>query len=380
LAVFGILFIYSSGISSSGVQMSNEYIRQIVWAVLGFIVALALVLVDYRRLYDLSLYFYLGTLALLVYTLFFGRLVNGARAWIGVGPYGIQPSEFAKITTIMFLARYFDSTRRSKNNFVRFAVSCIIVFVPVLLILIQPDFGTALVFIPILLVMAFIAGILIRYIIFLSSCIVLTGVLMVLPLGALGGIAVLVIALAAGITVRSSLRDKAILGVEELNERYESLRLDMNEPSKADEVASFLEELRNFARKHSGYAGARAYDLIAKSHADRKEWSEAEEAWMQAARLSSKNYLAPVAYFNAAVAAEEQGNLQRAVELFSRSADAPDMFPSADRARFSVGRLRETMNDPAAALEAYRAVIEQWPSGTWANLAQSRIIAINAGI
>jgi rod shape determining protein RodA len=182
LSVFGILFIYSSGVTSAGVLVSTEYMRQIIWAIGGLILALALALINYRRFYDLSLYLYLGTLALLIYTCLFGRLVNGARAWLGIGSFGIQPSEFAKITTILFLARYLDASKRSRNTFIRFAGSCIIVFIPMAVILLQPDFGTSLVFIPILLVMTFIAGISVRYVAFLGLCIILTGLFMVLPL------------------------------------------------------------------------------------------------------------------------------------------------------------------------------------------------------
>jgi rod shape determining protein RodA len=181
LTVFGILFIYSSAITSTGVLVSNEYIRQIVWAVIGVVLALVSAMLNYRRIYDLSLYLYLGTVILLLYTCFFGRLVNGARAWIGIGSFGIQPSEFAKITTILFLAYYLDFTRRSQSAFSRFLVSCIIVFIPMGIVLMQPDFGTSLTFIPILLGMTFIAGISIRYIVFLGTCIVLTGIFMVLP-------------------------------------------------------------------------------------------------------------------------------------------------------------------------------------------------------
>jgi rod shape determining protein RodA len=182
LSVFGVLFIYSSGLTSLGVQVSNEYLRQILWAVSGLIIALVLSMVDYHRLRGLSSYFYLATLALLIYTCLNGRLVNGARSWIGIGVFGIQPSEFAKITTILFLARFLDDTRKSPRAFSRFLVSCVIVFIPMGLILIQPDFGTSLVFIPILLVMSFIAGVAIRYVLFLSACIGFTGLLMVLPL------------------------------------------------------------------------------------------------------------------------------------------------------------------------------------------------------
>jgi rod shape determining protein RodA len=182
LSIFGVFFIYSSGVTSSGELVSREYIRQIIWACTGVTAALALALFDYNRLRDWSIWFYLGTLALLLYTCLFGRVVNGARAWIGIGVFGIQPSEFAKISTVIFLARYLDDTKRSGGAFIRFAISCVIAFAPMGLVLIQPDFGTSLVFIPLLLVMTFIAGIAIRYVIFLSACIALTGVLTVLPL------------------------------------------------------------------------------------------------------------------------------------------------------------------------------------------------------
>jgi rod shape determining protein RodA len=182
LTVFGILFIYSSGITSTGELVSDEYIRQIVWGSSGLIIALFLALIDYRRIYHISHYLYLGTLALLVYTCIAGRYVSGARAWIGIGSFGIQPSEFAKLTTIIFLAQHLDNTKRAKNELMRFLVSCVITFVPMGLILLQPDFGTSLVFLPILLFMTFIAGIAGRYIAFMVLCIGMSSVLLVLPL------------------------------------------------------------------------------------------------------------------------------------------------------------------------------------------------------
>jgi len=182
LTIFGILFIYSSGLTSLGVSVSNEHIKQITWAVAGVLIALIVALTDYRRLYDWSLYLYIFFIVLLIYTRFFGKLVNGARAWVGIGSFGIQPSEFAKITTILFLARYLDQSSRSHNSFFRFLVSCLIVFAPVLVILAQPDLGTALVFIPILLIMTYIAGLSLRYVSYLALIILLTGILTILPL------------------------------------------------------------------------------------------------------------------------------------------------------------------------------------------------------
>jgi len=181
LVVIGILFIYSSGVTSTGELVSNEYIKQIIWASVGLALALVLALVDYRRFHKFSIYLYLAVLLPLLYICVFSRLVYGTR-WLRIGFFTIQVSEFAKITVIIFLARYLADTRENRSSIVRFITACFIVVVPMGLVFIQPDLGTALVFIPILLSMTYIAGLSIRYIIFSASCILLTGLLIVLPL------------------------------------------------------------------------------------------------------------------------------------------------------------------------------------------------------
>lgn len=80
------------------------------------------------------------------------------------------------------MARYLDSTKHGGNGIIRFALSSVIVLVPMLIIMIQPDLGTALVFIPILLVMTYIGGIELRYVFFLGACVVFTSLMTVLPL------------------------------------------------------------------------------------------------------------------------------------------------------------------------------------------------------
>ena len=181
LIICSILFVYSSNITAAGVIVSNEYIKQIIWGSLGLIIAMTLAMVNYRRIYYFSLYLYIATLVPLLYTCVFGRVIHGTR-WIRIGTLGIQASEFAKITVILLLARYLADSKRNSSGFTRFIISCIIVLVPMGIILIQPDLGTALVFIPILICMTFVAGIPPRYIIFLLASLALTGVLLVLPL------------------------------------------------------------------------------------------------------------------------------------------------------------------------------------------------------
>ena len=179
LTTIGIVFIYSAGVTAGGVA-STEYIRQIVWASGGLVGALTLSMINYRRFHKLAPYLYLFTVVLLVYTSAFGRLVHDAR-WLRIGGFGVQVSEFAKITTILVLARYLADTKLTTNSFIRFIVSGVLVVIPVGLVFAQPDLGTALVFISILLCMTFVAGISTRYIVFSVACIILVSVLTVLP-------------------------------------------------------------------------------------------------------------------------------------------------------------------------------------------------------
>ena len=108
LVALGVLFIYSSSINSEGVSVTNEYIKQIIWASIGFVIMIFVTLYDFRKTESFTPYLYVFLILLLVYTRIFGRYVNGAKSWIGIGEFGVQPSEFGKIFFILFLARFLD--------------------------------------------------------------------------------------------------------------------------------------------------------------------------------------------------------------------------------------------------------------------------------
>jgi tetratricopeptide (TPR) repeat protein len=188
---------------------------------------------------------------------------------------------------------------------------------------------------------------------------------------------VLVAAVIAGLSILDILREKALEKVENFTQRYDTLIIDINEPSKEAEVRTLIDELTVFAESNSAYAGARAYSLLGSIYAEQKDWVQAEKAWTGAARTASKTYLAPVSLFNAAVAAEEQGNIDQAISLYTESASYAENFPAAPRSQFSVGRLYEEQGNTQAAIDAYRRIGEKWPSAsTWINLAQNRLIAL----
>jgi tetratricopeptide (TPR) repeat protein len=189
--------------------------------------------------------------------------------------------------------------------------------------------------------------------------------------------ALILAGIAAGFGIRENMVSRKISQVEALTERYEELRFDINETGREADVQALLDDLDALAVKSGGFAGARSYSLIANIHADRKNWTEAEKAWILAAQKGAGGYLAPVSWFNAGVAAEESGDIESAIAHYNEAITFADSFPGASKAQFAIGRLEEGRGNREAALEAYRVLIERWPFDTiWSNLANSRIIAL----
>jgi cell division protein FtsW (lipid II flippase) len=130
--------------------------QQIVWSALGLAAMLVVSLPSYRLLCRWSYELFLASLALLVLVYFFPP-INHAHRWIRVGPVGLQPAEFAKVAFVLALARYLmyrENYRRLPGLLLPLAIST----APVLLVLKEPDLGMALLFLPVLLVMLFVAG------------------------------------------------------------------------------------------------------------------------------------------------------------------------------------------------------------------------------
>ena len=181
LVAIGILFVYSSGVNSVGESVSNEWLKQIVWAGSGCVLLALFAVNNHQKYKPRTPYVFLGALALLVLTLLLGREVNGARSWLGIGDLGIQPSEFAKLATILFLAAYLSEIGNGIAELPRFLLALLVVAAPMGLILLQPDMGTGMVYFPIFLVMALIAGARIRHLAFVGLVSLLTLVFAAIP-------------------------------------------------------------------------------------------------------------------------------------------------------------------------------------------------------
>ncbi len=165
LCALGIIAIYSSGIDAEGAIISNEYLKQILWFGIGIFLLIAAALFDFSRYKDIVWVFFAFAILLLIITLLAGRVVNGARSWLGIGGIGIQPAEFTKVATVLMLARYLESAEFD-SSFKKLLITGIIMIIPLALILAQPDFGSALVFVPAALVMLTLADVDFRYILF----------------------------------------------------------------------------------------------------------------------------------------------------------------------------------------------------------------------
>ena len=153
LAMLGLAQIYSA---TGG--PTRIYVTQIYGIVIGLIALAICLMIDYRTLADKSHFLYGGVVILLVYVLFLGVVRGGSRRWIDLGPLNLQPSEFAKATLALVLAKFFADGRRGGVGRSDLLIAGAITVVPLVLIARQPDLGTAVTLVPVLFAGAFVAG------------------------------------------------------------------------------------------------------------------------------------------------------------------------------------------------------------------------------
>lgn len=168
LLTIGVLFIYSASARSADVPLATMAERQLGWVVVGALVFTFMLLLDYERLGDISWGLYLLTLVLLVMVLVMGKKVYGAYRWLNFFGINIQPSEFAKISIVVVLARFLSETGRDMQNPRTLFQVLAIVGLPAIIIMKQPDLGTSMTLVPVALVLLFVAGVPLRYLVILG--------------------------------------------------------------------------------------------------------------------------------------------------------------------------------------------------------------------
>lgn len=160
----GFIALYSSTISSD----TDELTKQIIWFIIGIPTMIAVTVIDYKLIAKVSPFFYAVVLILLILVLF-TKPINGATSWFEIGSFSLQPAEFAKIfVTIVFASTIVKIQEKGKEEIskpLKIVISLIVVAIPVVLIIKQPDYGTALAFIVATVLMLFCAGINKKYII-----------------------------------------------------------------------------------------------------------------------------------------------------------------------------------------------------------------------
>ena len=162
LMLLGAAFVYSATMVSESARLapwySQSWFRQIVWYVLGTGVAAAICCVDYHTLSRWSMIAYWVAVLMLIAVLFFGSVRFGARRWFDLGIFSLQPSEFAKLAFIMAQAHFLSRPVEELRALVTFWKALGLMLVPFVLILKEPDLGSALVLLPTGLAMLLVAG------------------------------------------------------------------------------------------------------------------------------------------------------------------------------------------------------------------------------
>jgi rod shape determining protein RodA len=175
LSLISLTEIYSATMNIPG---DVSFIKQTIFVCAGIVMMFLIASIDYHTLSEHVPWFYLGSLAVLIYTPLAARKIAGAKSWISLGPVSFQPSEVVKMVVIVAMARYLSDLHvKGYLTFSQMIKACIVCGIPVSLILLQPDMGTALTYMPILVVGMFVRGLkpkLILTVIFL--------VLLVLPM------------------------------------------------------------------------------------------------------------------------------------------------------------------------------------------------------
>ncbi len=179
VVVLGCLMIYSGGFDPIEKINNGMYKRQLLWFIIGFIMMLGMTFISYQQIGDYGHYIYIGLLVILLFTTLFGTPIRNTRAWLNFGYFSIQPSEFMKLGLVIVLAKYLELRERDIKNFRELLVPGLLTLIPVIIVLKQPDFGTAVIFIPVFFTMLFVGGADVSHLI---SIITIAAIALVVPM------------------------------------------------------------------------------------------------------------------------------------------------------------------------------------------------------
>lgn len=157
LLVLSILFIYSAGYQNGDEAFSGKALRQVIWALVGLGCYAAAAAFDYRKLQEVHWWVYAGSLLVLGLVFLFPEK-NNAHRWIPMPGFDLQPSEFAKLGVVLTLAGLLSSPAVDTDEPLTLVMAFLVTGIPFFLIVAEPDLGTAMVLIPLVMVLLFCAG------------------------------------------------------------------------------------------------------------------------------------------------------------------------------------------------------------------------------
>ncbi len=149
LVFFGLMNIYSAVYNAENhsiFDFSQRYGKQLIWIAAAILLAFVIIIIDPKFFNQFAYGIYGLMLLLLVFVLLFGKEVAGSKSWFQIGSFGLQPAEFMKFATGLALAHFLSSREMSLNNLKSKAISVAIITLPAMLILLQNDTGSALVY------------------------------------------------------------------------------------------------------------------------------------------------------------------------------------------------------------------------------------------
>lgn len=177
LTIIGMFMIYSATRPRLLNRGADPYFfveRQIIFVMIAIVVMAVVMWMDYVQLRGSAELFYAATIVLLILLFVAGSVTGGARLSFDVGPIAVQPSEIGKVTTLLLLAGFLSEDDTDTVRYERFIQSLFIVGLPVVLVAIQPDLGSASVFVACAMGVLLVAGADIKYIILITSLSVLS--------------------------------------------------------------------------------------------------------------------------------------------------------------------------------------------------------------
>jgi len=143
IALMGLAAVYSATYTAKG--PSSLFYKQLVWVSLGFVIMLLALIPDYNTIGRYAYILYAISLLLLILVMVIGKTGMGAQRWLPIGPFAFQPSELAKLSMTLALARFFaEDPKQGGYSLKDLAIPAAMVLVPLLLVLKQPDLGTAM--------------------------------------------------------------------------------------------------------------------------------------------------------------------------------------------------------------------------------------------